>query len=173
MFSCLKAMYKAKTRDNSVIFTLQRIIPKDAHRFADLRVKTGETSRPLFQSNMQSMAEIMELGYMVQDGVWGVEKTLKYLQEQVIPRLEEMYIAETPEYHSVLVFESPLLEEQKENEAVMLANNADVGPLSDISSCGRCGATKVNRKVKQTRSADEGATAIFTCPICKNTWNEN
>lgn len=172
-------MFKAKTRDNSIIFVLQTFIPDDVvlddkdapSAFAELRVERGEKSSPLFEPNVQTMAELIEVSYMVQ--TWGVEKTYLYLKEQVIPHLEEMHVAGRPEHHSVLIFGSSLAAEQKENEDVMLALNADLGPLTDIASCARCGATKVNRKVKQTRSADEGVTAIFTCPICKNTWNEN
>jgi DNA-directed RNA polymerase subunit M/transcription elongation factor TFIIS len=50
--------------------------------------------------------------------------------------------------------------------------NADHGPLTDIAGCKRCGALKVHKKMAQTRSADEGATAIFTCPKCGFGWNE-
>lgn len=172
-------MLKVKTRDNSVFYALQTFIPSDAKiegqdalsKFADMRVQTGDTSRLLFEGDMRSMVELVELAYMVE--VWGIVKTYTYLKEQVIPKLEEMHIAGTRQYHSVLVFDSSLVAEQKENEEVMLALNDDLGPLTDIASCGRCGATKVHRKMKQTRSADEGITAIFTCPNCQNTWNEN
>ena len=38
------------------------------------------------------------------------------------------------------------------------------------SECKRCGAKTVAVEMKQTRSADEGMTAIFTCSTCGANW---
>ena len=170
-------MQSAQTRANSIFYALKTIIPEgiakegyDASAFADFVVKTGDTSRPLFMPNLETMSELVELSAMVE--IWGVEQTYNYLKNVVIPKLEELHDSKTPQYSSVLIFNSPLLAVERQHEAVGISINSRLGPLTNIANCGRCGATKVHRKMAQTRSADEGATAIFTCPECGNQWQE-
>lgn len=177
-FKHLKRMKSAQTRANSIFYALKAIIPEetakdgyDASAFADLRVKTGDTSRPLFVPSVENMAaELVEVAAMI--SIWGVEETYNYLVQTVIPRLEELYDAGTPEYSSVLIFNSPLLAVERQHEAIGDSINSRLGPLTNIASCGRCGTRKVHRLMQQTRSADEGITAIFTCPTCGNQWQE-
>jgi DNA-directed RNA polymerase subunit M/transcription elongation factor TFIIS len=172
-------MSSAKTRNDSVIFAIQSLIPEHlenpdypASRFVDeLQVKENDTYRPLFVPSLQTMNELIEVGMMFEQ--WGLELTFNYLKNKVIPELEEMYQAGTPEYFSTLIFNSNLVEDERLNEEAMLIMNADLGPLTDMVSCHRCGTLKVRKKMAQTRSADEGVTAIFTCPTCGFTWNQN
>jgi DNA-directed RNA polymerase subunit M/transcription elongation factor TFIIS len=170
-------MKSKTTRHNSVFLAVQAVIPEkdrnskpDAEDFVALRVREGDSTRPLFTPSMQTMNELIELGKMFTK--WGVQETYAYIKTKVIPELEEMYQAGKSERYSVLIFNSPLLEEERQNEEIMLAINADRGPLTDIASCIRCGEAKVHKKMAQTRSADEGATSIFTCPRCGWGWNE-
>ena len=45
----------------------------------------------------------------------------------------------------------------------------DVGQVTN-ETCPECGNDKANYELKQTRSADEAPTRIFTCTKCKHTW---
>jgi DNA-directed RNA polymerase subunit M/transcription elongation factor TFIIS len=176
-FKHFKQMQSAQTRANSVFYALKAIIPPEkatdelnASAFADLKVKTGETSRPLFVPSLETMAELVELSAMITD--WGLQESYDYLVTKVIPKLEELHESQTPQYSSVLIFNSPLTAVERQHEIIGASINSSLGPLTNITSCGRCGASKVHRKMAQTRSADEGTTAIFTCPDCGNQWQE-
>ena len=167
---------RATTRNNSIILTITAIIPQDqqddgydADKFAALKVREGDKSRDFFTPSMQSMNELLELSKMIT--LWGAKQTYEYLVNDVIPTLEEMYEAGTPQRFSVLIFNSPLLENERLNEEVLAAMHGN-GQLTDTASCMRCGESKVYKKMAQTRSADEGMTAIFTCPRCGFGWNE-
>jgi DNA-directed RNA polymerase subunit M len=51
----------------------------------------------------------------------------------------------------------------------MLGEDADM--RSTITeTCPECGHDKAYYELKQTRSADEAPTRIFTCAKCKHTW---
>lgn len=169
-------MRSKKTRDNSLISILislfegldgEGLTPED---FVKLTVKTPTGSVDLFTPTVKSCSELIEVGGMMRK--FGVRATYDYITTHVIPKLEEMHEVGETEYHSVLIFDSPLLKEERENEDAMLSLNDDKGPLTDVASCFKCGEPKVHRKMAQTRSADEGMTAIFTCPTCKFTWSE-
>ena len=51
----------------------------------------------------------------------------------------------------------------------------DLGEVEDMRStikeeCPECGHDEAYYELKQTRSADEAPTRIFTCAKCKHTW---
>ena len=51
----------------------------------------------------------------------------------------------------------------------------DLGEVEDMRStiketCPECGHDEAYYELKQTRSADEAPTRIFTCTKCKHTW---
>jgi len=147
-----KVMSKVEISRNRIIAAFGAILknlddnkgftPED---FANLRTNEG----PLFEPNVQTISEIIELGNMMK--VMGVENTYNYLVENVIPKKNEIYEADKTEYFSILIFDSPLLDDQKKVEEAMLRLNDDKGPLTDSVSCKNCGNPKVHRKVKQTR----------------------
>ena len=45
------------------------------------------------------------------------------------------------------------------------------GDAGTGGTCKKCGEKSVTVHMKQTRSADEGMTAIFTCSVCNLTWS--
>ena len=56
-----------------------------------------------------------------------------------------------------------------EENVKMLGEDIDMGPgITEI--CPKCGHDKATYELKQTRSADEAPTRIFTCTKCKHTW---
>jgi DNA-directed RNA polymerase subunit M len=61
-------------------------------------------------------------------------------------------------------------EEIKSEETVkMLGEDSDM--RSTITeTCPECGHDKAYYELKQTRSADEAPTRIFTCAKCKHVW---
>jgi len=123
-------------------------------------------------SNVAMISELVDISQLMMKK--GVDVAWEYLTSVVIPKMNEQFESQsvvTP--FSTLIFESPLLEKHREVERAAMALNDDKGPLTDVTSCKKCGALKVHRIVKQTRSADEGATSIFDCPNCKFTWTEN
>lgn len=173
-----KKMSSRRQQENSLLLAIGvvmepyasaelKLTPSD---FANLNIDTSNGRRPLFTPSTKSCAEIIELAGMFKS--IGVQKTYEYLVNHVIPKLQEMSEVGEVEYFSVLTFDSPLLEHERRNEEAMHTLNDDRGPLTDITPCVRCGAPKVHKKMQQTRSADEGMTAIYTCPVCKYGWTE-
>lgn len=58
---------------------------------------------------------------------------------------------------------------EAEENVKMLGEDIDLGPgVTEI--CPKCGHDKATYELKQTRSADEAPTRIFTCTKCKHTW---
>lgn len=136
--------------------------------------KTGENNN----LGPQMISEIYDLNFLML--AQGVQAAWDYLTQHVIPKMNEQWevMSQAPSLfsitpHSTIIFDSPLLEEQRHREDIALALNKDEGPLTDAASCFKCGAQKVHRNIKQTRSADEGMTSIFKCPNCKFGWTEN
>lgn len=121
--------------------------------------------------NGENLADLYDLHFLLQEED-GVVLTLKYLQETVIPIMNEMIDLDEPALFSTIIFESPLLAEAKEHEEITLALQDDRGVLSDTSTCGKCGSGQNYMRVAQTRSVDEGPTTIYTCPKCKNCWSQ-
>lgn len=147
----------------------------EAMNFASLRLKDG---RPLFVATVKSAGEMYDLGCMMhhfqkQGGENPVRRVYTYLESVVIPTLNEMIEDGKEEHFSIITFMSPLLEEERERENAVIALNENKGPLTDASSCKRCGALQVHRRIAQTRSADEGFSSIFICPQCSFSWVEN
>jgi DNA-directed RNA polymerase subunit M/transcription elongation factor TFIIS len=136
--------------------------------FADLHTSAGK----LFTPTPEGIANIHEVSMLFVSPI-GVKGAFDYLYLVVRPYIQKMYEIKQDIYHSPIVFLSPLLQEQARQEAAMLEHNDDKGPLTDAVSCQRCGALKVHRTVAQTRSADEGQSAIFQCPSCLFSWTEN
>ena len=62
-------------------------------------------------------------------------------------------------------------EEIKETEDNVKMLGEEVDMRSTITEvCPECGHDKAYYEIKQTRSADEAPTRIFTCAKCKHTW---
>lgn len=143
--------------------------PKD---FVDLKLSNG---KPLFNpEDEKSIAEIHDLSSMMHHKfIDGARTIYNYLKDVIIPARNELIESGREEIYSLITFMSPLLEEHRKREEAALALLEDKGPLTDTVSCPRCGASKVHRILKQTRSADEGITALFTCPNCSLPWAEN
>lgn len=99
-------------------------------------------------------------------GKRGVKETYEWLRDEVLEKKKELILRGVAEIYKIAIFESKLLEEAKEKEKLALALQQNLGVLSDIKSCGKCGKEKIYVKVAQTRSIDEGPTSIFTCPKC-------
>jgi DNA-directed RNA polymerase subunit M/transcription elongation factor TFIIS len=128
-----------------------------------MTVGQGDDERPLFTAD--KLPEIWTLYFMFRD--YGTRAVLNYLENMVKPKLEEYILLQENEPYSTLIFESPLLDEARRREEITLALNDDTGPLSDMYSCGRCGAERTHVNSKQTRSVDEGPTLLIKCPVCK------
>lgn len=41
------------------------------------------------------------------------------------------------------------------------------------SICSKCGSRRIELRQEQKRSSDEGATNIYTCSVCNNSWAIN
>lgn len=138
-------------------------LKKLLYDLADLKLKNG---RFLFE--VENIPEIYDLYFLLKsDGPLSVQK---FLVSIVIPTKNEMIERGEPELYPSIVFDSPLLDKERDNEEKAIALQDDRGELSESSSCGRCGSTKNYLKIAQTRSVDEGPTSIFTCSRCKNCW---
>ena len=62
-------------------------------------------------------------------------------------------------------------EEIKETDDNVKMLGEDVDMRSTIKeTCPECGHDEAYYELKQTRSADEAPTRIFTCAKCKHTW---
>uniref|UniRef100_A0A6C0CHD9 TFIIS-type domain-containing protein n=1 Tax=viral metagenome TaxID=1070528 RepID=A0A6C0CHD9_9ZZZZ len=165
-----------------------------ATNFVDLRLSN---KRPLFEEiiltsekqeslaekrlrenrTAKTIAEMHDLSMMMHrlhtEETNGVKAVYEYLTTKVIPILNEMIEDKQEEHFSIITFSSPLLHEYAKIEEAVLALNENRGPLTDATSCKRCGALKVHRRIAQTRSADEGFSSIFICPQCSFSWVEN
>tara|TARA_R110001632_G_scaffold67017_4_gene157637 strand:- start:1237 stop:1761 length:525 start_codon:yes stop_codon:yes gene_type:complete len=160
---------KVKASDDGIIKAFGQVIPKNqsskykAQDFASLTV--GD--RKLFDTTKQSLSDIFDLGFLMEEK--SIDEAYEFLVTDVIPKMKEAQEIGEDDYHSLIIFNSPLLEVQKINERTALYLQDDKGPLTDLISCPRCGASKVRHEKIQTRSADEGATSVFTCVVCN--WN--
>lgn len=156
---------------------------KSPQDFADLGVKgkpSLKSGKYLFNldDGGQSISDMHDLGFMMEER--GVDATWDYLTQVIIPTLNEQWEVMSKDIklyavkpYSEIVFLSPLLDEQRRREDIAMELNKDEGVLTDAASCPRCGAKEVNRKIAQTRSADEGLSSIYKCPKCKFPWTEN
>ena len=61
-------------------------------------------------------------------------------------------------------------EEIEEHENVKMLGEVDDMRSTINETCPECGHDKAYYELKQTRSADEAPTRIFTCAKCKHTW---
>ena len=73
---------------------------------------------------------------------------------------------------SYIIFDNPLLAEQRDREIAVLAVQASEGVITDTRQCAKC-EVDVRMKIVQDRSADEGPSTHFTCPRCACSWKEN
>lgn len=111
-------------------------------------------------------------------------KILTYMKEVVIPE-KNKFLGEAPstrtisdprealldrtaeEFISVIIFESPLLQLEKEKEENIVALQNDKGVVqTGIFDCGRCGSNEFRVEQKQTRGGDEGPTTLAQCTKC-------
>mgnify|MGYP002523085451 FL=1 len=58
----------------------------------------------------------------------------------------------------------------EEHENVKMLGEVDDMRSTITETCPECGHDKAYYELKQTRSADEAPTRIFTCAKCKHTW---
>lgn len=168
-----------KVNDNKVLKAFAKVIPEkgiktakyNAQDFANLMVDDRHLFSGKPDAIENTLADIWFLGFMMSE--IGIDETYDYLQNQIIPEIKEAEEIGEKDYYSRIIFHSPLTATQRENEAHTLFLQEDKGPLTDLMSCPRCGASKVRHEKIQTRSADEGATSIFTCVICNWTLTES
>lgn len=130
--------------------------------------RDGE-DEPLFTS--KSYSELWELYFIIRE--IGLERTYQWLYEELIPQIEDEVQKNDVQIYSLLIFNSPLLDEQREREELALSMQQDRGILSDIKSCRKCGNEKTYLRVVQDRSADEGPSSVYECPKCYACWKEN
>ena len=123
------------------------------------------------KDDVSTVASIHDIGCLMM--AKGVQQAYDYLVDVIIPERIERLELDKGVNPNDIVFKSPILADHREREEAALALNEDVGILTDEQSCGRCNAIKVHKRIAQTRSVDEGATALFDCPKCKFTWSEN
>jgi DNA-directed RNA polymerase subunit M/transcription elongation factor TFIIS len=133
--------------------------------------ETDVTRRAREVQEVKIIGEMHDVSMMIMR--MGVKAVYDYLTNVVMPILNEMIEDKQEQYFSIITFTSPLLKEYAEKEEAVLALNENKGPLTDASSCKRCGALQVHRRIAQTRSADEGFSSIFICPQCSFSWVEN
>lgn len=92
---------------------------------------------------------------------------LFYITKLVIPEKKKYLENNQEEFVSLLIFLSPLLEKQREEEANIIAMQANEGiKQKGIYSCNKCGHDEHFIKIMQTRSGDEGPTTIVKCARC-------
>jgi DNA-directed RNA polymerase subunit M len=58
----------------------------------------------------------------------------------------------------------------EEHESVKMLGDVDDMRSTINETCPECGHNEAYYELKQTRSADEAPTRIFTCAKCKHTW---
>ena len=59
----------------------------------------------------------------------------------------------------------------KEKKMTVITESSDIRPKT-VVLCSECGNKEAYFDLKQTRSADEPETRIFTCVNCRHTWRE-
>jgi DNA-directed RNA polymerase subunit M len=59
----------------------------------------------------------------------------------------------------------------KEKKMTVITESSDIRPKT-TALCSECGHKEAHFDLKQTRSADEPETRIFTCCKCRHTWRE-
>lgn len=166
--------------DSSLLLALNSAINNqpgqyDPQAFASLRL-FQDTDHPLPLLSVDRLYEIYELYYVMEK--FGVNNTYVWLKDDVIPKMQETYeryqgsskdvISKLP---SLIVFDSPLLAEQRDREIAVLAVQAGEGIITDTRQCAKCDVN-VRMKIVQDRSADEGPSTHFTCPKCGCSWKE-
>lgn len=138
--------------------------------FLDLAFETenGEKRRVFTADNI---AELYDLHFMMEKR--GVEATFLWLQNDILPQKRQLYEQGKKELFSLVIFQSPLLDPQKEREAKFLSLQKDEGSLTDTRQCPKCDAPKVRQRNVQDRRIDEGSSAVYTCPKCSYGWKES
>jgi len=136
----------------------------------DMKVREGFPDEQ-FLFTADNLSDLYDLYFHIvaMDDATGV---VKHLRDNVIPLKNELIERGDTEMYSTIVFESPLLQEARDHEAISIALQDDRGVLSETSACGRCGSGENYMRIAQTRSVDEGPTTIITCSKCKNCWSE-
>jgi DNA-directed RNA polymerase subunit M/transcription elongation factor TFIIS len=142
---------------------------------SDLRLFRGTNQeKPLLTVN--NFPEIYELYFIIDK--FGVDATYVWLKDSVIPKMHEDYeryegnIDSALALPSYIIFDNPLLAEQRDREIAVLAVQAGEGIITDTRQCAKC-EVNVRMKIIQDRSADEGPSTHFTCPRCACSWKEN
>ena len=144
------------------LFSLSKIAD-DIKRFED---EAGHVNA----TYARELQEIYELGSLMLD--IGIAATYNWLLKVIAPKKLEMRERGEEELYSIIIFESPQLEEWAKREKEALALQTDTGTLTDTRECNKCGNQQVFVRVVQDRKADEGPSTVFTCPKCNACWKE-
>lgn len=107
-------------------------------------------------------------------GVNGITKNLSAKDIEGIPNdlIYEMAYGGS----GVSYFDSIFWDEQKDKEKAYTDDSTrNLRIVEGEVKCPRtnCGYNRIRKQVKQLRSGDEGATVMFHCPRCGNTWSDS
>lgn len=101
-----------------------------------------------------------------------LDEAAEAIYSRSIPLLLEHAEQADPEHPTSILFTHPSQKIHADKEVIeyeKLRNDMEVEERQDIE-CPKCTSRRILIQVKQTRRADEAATAFALCASCKNRW---
>ena len=131
----------------------------------DLKQTAKKRHRVLQLLHARGISLELEVSWYMQAGC----TTSGSYDEQVYDQLhDQLPLTGSP----VLAAEKAPEGERKQTKSLgQIFQMPQVGSQDAMYRCSKCKSTDISVVMRQTRSADEGASAFFTCNSCGNKWH--